>query len=569
MKQTLLLILALFLSFYSIGQEKKKFKLKAPKLRLGEKIGGLAGSVMTGKTEDLSVTSPIVTIISGVYSPETKTSESKYFPKGTKEGSHLMAITFMKNTGTGMLKVTGDVQCEGKEMEYLNMGSYGYIFDQPINGSKTITIKTATGDQASYTLSPVPEIEIISINGDNTFPIIDLAEDLTIQVSHPEGSDGTKIKVGMLSNAAGAKAINYFAEFKATGSEIKIPKESLSNLEISGALNTGQVERGLNYLVVTREKVLEDSEIQADNKSGPASGVKFQSHAYGTKEILVKGKQENGVITQIKFSGKYKDKLAYSVHKPNARTGIPFSRASKFGLASLSISGQTYKKETKSGSSYTHTWTQTTTYKFPQLPENHWEKAMDDFYKKFQASMKTGFSVDFDDVDNVTSASAYKGMFAGNEYNNEKGVSKSYRNTLFTTPQSFKELWNTKSSSQSGETPTIMLMKERSLDGLVSVQITFDIGADANNKIVLLPKVNFSIKGMDETNDNKAGTYAEGFITYKEGVPFSEELIKSDPSYLSKVLNVDEIIANIEFLLTTLKQKEVELGYDKIWSIGE
>ena len=73
-----------------------------------------------------------------------------------------------------MLKIKGDVKVEGNEAEYVGMGSYGYVFDQPITGDKTITVETKTGDKASYTLSPVPAIEIISINGDSTFPIIDL-----------------------------------------------------------------------------------------------------------------------------------------------------------------------------------------------------------------------------------------------------------------------------------------------------------------------------------------------------------------------------------------------------------
>ncbi len=577
MNKGILITLALLISIYSFGQEKKKFKLKKPELRIGEKLGHVAGNMMTGKTEDLSVTAPIVSIISGIYSPETKTSEAKYFPKGTKEGDHLMAITFMKNEGMGMLQVKGDVKCEGDEMEYVSLGSYMYVFDEPIKGDKTITIETETGDKASYTLSPVPEIEILSINGDPTFPIVDLSEDMTIEVSHPEGAEGTKIKVGLLAMAAGAKAVNYFAEFKATGKEIKIPKESFSNLEISGALNTGQVDKGLTYLVVMREKVLEEGDIKAEHKLGNASGMTFKSAAYGTKEVLVKGKQEDGVITQVRFAGKYKDKLAYSVYKPNARTGIPFSRGSKFGLVSLSISGRTYKKETESGkdyhsgfgASYTTTWTKTTTYQFPQLPESYWENVMDAFYKKFQASMKTSFSIGFEDVDKVTASPNYKAFFAGNEYNNEKGVSKSYRNTLFTTPTTFGEIWKNRSSSQSAETPSTMIMKELGLDGIVSLQISFDIGANKEDEVVLLPQVNFSIKGADETNDYKEGTYAEGFITYKEGVPYSESKVKSDPNYLVEVLNVDRIVENIDFMLKTLQAKEQELGFEKIWAIGE
>lgn len=566
MKKIQILVMLMLVSSCMFGQ----FKLR-------EKIGGLAGNMMTGKTDDISLTSPIVSLTTGIYDPETQTSESKYFPKGTTDGAHMINITFMKNAGTGMFKINGDVKVDEKELEYVGLGSYGYLFDAPISADKTITIETETGDKATYTLSPVPEIQILSINGDSTFPIIDLKEDMTIRVSNPKGSEGTTIKIGLLAHAAGAKAINYFAEFKASGNEILIPKESFSNLEISGALNTGQVDKGATYLIVTREKVTQSSDIDPSKISGSASNVTFKSQAYASKQVLVKGKQENGIITEVKFSGNYKKELAYSIYKPNARTGIPFSRGSKFGLASLSISGSTYKKETESGSStsygigvkYINTWTKTTTYKFPQLPENYWENVMDSFYKRFALAMEKNLSIGFANVDDVTAASNYKNLFNGNEYNNEKGVSKSYRNTLFTTPSSFAEIWANRSSSKSEETTTNMMMKELGLDGLVSIQITFDIGANENDEIVLLPRVNFSMKGMDETNENKPGTYAEGFITYKKGVPFSEEKLKNDPNYLIQILNIDNIVANINFMLLNLKQKEVDLGFDKIWSIGE
>jgi hypothetical protein len=574
-KITCSLLILMAFSIQGISQEKKKFKM--PELKLREKIGGLAGNLMTGKTEDLSLTSPTISLITGLYSPDAGTSEAKYFPEGSVEGSHIMSITFMKNDGMGMLKVEGEVKCDEDEMEYVGLGSYAKVFDEPLSSDKTINVTTVTGDKASFTLTPVPGIEIISINGETILPIIDLKEDFKIKVSHPAGSEGTTIRVGLISGVAGAVALNNFAEFKATDKEITIPKESFSNMEYTGQLGTGQFEKGLSYLIVTREKITENSEIKAENKTGNAQKATFKSIAYGPMQVVVKGKQEDGIITEVKFSGKYKDKLGFSIYKPNATTGIPFSRASKFGLASLSVSGRTYKKETTSGSSTSYslgttsttTWTRTTTYQFPQLPESYWENAMEAFYKKFNAMITKNFSVTNENVDVVTANKNYSAFFAGNNVINEKGVSKSYRNTIYTTPTSFGEMWANRSSSQSSETTSVLLMKDLNLDGLVSISITFDVGANKDDKLVLLPRVNFSIKGMDETRNFKEGTYAEGFISFNEGVPYNEEKIKSDPNYLVQILNVDELIANIDYMLQALQRKEQELGFDKIWSIGE
>ena len=212
-----------------------------------------------------------------------------------------------------------------------------------------MNIKTETGGEASFKVDPVPGVEIISINGDNTFPIVDLTEDLKIKFTHPAGAEGTNVKVGLLTDVAGARAWNFFAEFKSTSEEVTIPKESFSNLEISGKMNAGQVNRGLTYMVVMREKITEQSELPEGAITGDVSGVTFKAQSYGTKGVLVKGKQENGVIAEVKFAGRIKDELSYSIAKPNATKGIPFSRASRFGLVSLSIDGKTYKKETESG----------------------------------------------------------------------------------------------------------------------------------------------------------------------------------------------------------------------------
>lgn len=580
MKRVSLLVFAFLVCFVAIAQKepaKKKFKFKKPNLNLREKLGDLAGNAMTGKTDDLGLTAPVVTLITGIYSPETGTSEAKYFPDNVVEGDQMIAVTFMKNSGMGMLQIKGDVNYIDEPMEYVGMGSYMHVFDKPVDGPRSINVTTETGDKAAYTLFPVPTIEIIEVNGDATFPIIDLTEDMRLKVTHSDEANGTIVKVGILANIAGARAINYFAEFKATDKEIIIPRESFSNLEYSGKLNTGQLDKGLTYLVVTREKVMEESEIDVKNRTGAATGVKFKMQSHGTKEILVKGKQENGIITEVKFSGRFKDKLSYSIKKPNARRGLPLSRASKFGLASLTLNGKTYKKEVvkgtnnfySGGTSYTRTWTRTTTYKFPQLPDAYWENVMGIFYSKLQGMLNENFTVEFEDVDKLTSSSHYTQLFDGAEYNTTEGISKSYKNTKLMTPTSFSQAWLNRSSSQSSETPANMLMKELGLDGLVSFNINFDIGANRDDKIVLLPQISFSIRGVDETKDYKEGTYAEGFITYKEGIPFSTEKLESDPNYLADILSCDRIIDNLRFMLVTLQQKEVELGFEKIWAIGE
>ena len=48
------LIIAIASSTFCQEKKKKKFKLKMPEVRIREKLGGLAGSLMTGKTDILT-----------------------------------------------------------------------------------------------------------------------------------------------------------------------------------------------------------------------------------------------------------------------------------------------------------------------------------------------------------------------------------------------------------------------------------------------------------------------------------------------------------------------------------
>jgi len=586
MKKLLLitLIFSFAISIYAQEGGKKKFQIKKPNiqikkpnLRIGEKLGDLAGNAMTGKTSLLSEAAPIATMISGIYDPATKTSEAKYFPKGTVEGDYLAGITFMKSSGVGMLKIDGEVSCDGKQMEYVGLGSYMMRFDEPVLEAKTIKITTETGEEAHFNIKPLQEIEIISVNGDITLPIIDLTEDLKIKFTASNSDDKSIIKVGLISDAAGARAVNWFADFKTEGNEVTIPHQAFSNLEISGALNTGNINKGQTFLVIQRELKVEKSAMDDQQNAEAFSSATSQAVSYASKRVIVKGKQENGMITTLRFSGGHRKVLGYDVHKPNARKGIPFSRASKFGLLSLTINGKTYKKETESGSSsrtvgntrYTSTWTTTTTYEFPQLPNEYWDVAMDDFYKRMVQYFDDSMNVKFAPVEHVTQAPGYNTLFESVEINDETEISRTYKDTKRATPNSIREVFSNLSSSQSSETPSAYLMKIVNIDGLVTMDISFDIGANKAGKVVLLPTVKFSITGMDETKQNRLGTYADGYITYRQGIPFSAELAKSDPNYLSSILNVDNIMSCMAYMLSNLKAKEVEMGYDAIWSIGE
>jgi len=579
MKEIFLLIFAL-IAFPVFAQDKKEEGATNTKKKgLGEKIGNFAGSLLTAKTDRLDNVAPTITITSGLYDMRTKTSETKYFPEGTCEGEYAIGVSFFKNEGSGLLNLKdGEVLCDGKPMEYVGLGSYLMMFPEPFTEPKKLEIKAANGDQASFIVKPIPEIEIVSINGDRTLPIIDLDEDVTVEYFNPPGADSTTVTASMLTDIMGVRAFNKFADFPAAKTKVTIPKQAFSNLEVSGKMNAGNLNKGENYFLLERVVRTENSQLGPEQKRGKIPNATLVAKAYSSWPVIVKGKQDEGVITQLNFSGKFTDdRIGFEVYKPNARTGIPFSNGSKFGLVSLTLNGRLYHKESKSSTSqwtvgntrYTQTTTITTILEFPQLPDEQWDNMLAAVYMGVKALFSDKFNIGFVDVDQITSRPQYNKLFTDDEINTYTKISRTYEGTKRSTPKRLSELFGNLSSSQSAESPMNMMMQEAGVDGLLSMDINLDIAADSKNHVVLLPSINFSIIGRDETKGNRNGTYAQGTIRFRKGVPFNETAVRSDPYSLVKVCSVDKMVECLEYMLTSLRNKEIAMGYEKIWNIGK
>jgi hypothetical protein len=577
----LYLLLFVFLSLAASSQEKEKKDDAEPKKSksIGEKIGNLAGNMLTAKTDKLDNIAPTISIISGLYDMRTRLSESKYLPEGTHEGDYAVSVSFFKYQGSGLLNLKdGQVLCDGKPMEYVGLGSYLMIFPEPFTEPKKLVIRAPNGDSAVYILKPVPEIEIVSVNDDRILPFLDLSEDITVEYSNPPGSENTTVHAGLLTDIMGARAINNFADFPAKNTKVTIPKEALSNLTYSGKMGAGQLNKGSNYFVLERQLKTENSQLGPEQHPGKIPQTTIIARAYSSWPVIVKGRQEEGVISELNFSGKYTEgKIGFEVYKPNATTGIPFSRGSKFGLVSLTLNGRLYHRESKSSSNswtvgntrYTQTTTVTTTLEFPQLPDEYWDNMLQAVYTGVVDLFRERFNIAFTDVEKVTSTPQYSTLFTDEEINTYTKISRTYHNTRRSSPKRLSEFFGKLSSSQSSETPINMMMQAAGIDGLLSMDINLDIAADRNNHVVLIPSINFSIIGRDEARKNRNGTYAQGTIRFRHGVPFNGDAVRKDPNSLVSVCSVDQMIACLDYMLTNLRNKEVAMGYDKIWSIGE
>ncbi len=586
MKKSLLILMTLTLVIFQLSAQddgaKKKLNIKPPKLNLGEKLGQLAGNLMTAKTAELEAVSIKMGMVCGVYPPEIKTSESKFYPEGTREGDYAAFITFLKMEGVGMLEIDGEVMCDGEPMEYVGLGSYVKVFNIPPSKPVNIQVKTITGDEASFTLKEIPGVDIITVNGETSLPILDLDNDIELVYFNPPGSENTRIRVSLITDVMGARALNHFADFpvnKIGEVKVTIPKEALANPEIAGQLNAGQFNKGENWIILEREKIQTKDDYGSEQNPGQVATSEIKTTAYASLPVIVKGKQDEGIMASLKITGNSPDKtLGYELYKPNATTGIPISKASKLGLVSFNMTANTFKEETKESTSswtvgntrYTQTTITTTTFEFPQLPKESWDYVMDVIYKDLVKFFKSEYNIDFVPVENVTGTPQYSGLFPAQEELNKSVVRNNYKGTHRINPQKISEILGATSTNLTSDNPQVNMMKAAGeLDGMLSLDYNLQVAANKEGNIILIPRLSISISGRDETNNSKLGRYLDGYVIRTTGEPYNEQKLKASKEELLRVCSHKQMIEALKSGITTLRAKEVEMGYDKIWNISE
>jgi hypothetical protein len=148
-------------------------------------------------------------------------------------------------------------------------------------------------------------------------------------------------------------------------------------------------------------------------------------------------------------------------------------------------------------------------------------------------------------------------------------VNTSYKGTQRTTPKSIGEIVGSISENYTTDNNMGNLMKETEVDGLVNLHLSFQVAGNSEGRVILIPSLSINITGRDETNNNKQGTYAGGYIVKTTGNSFNGDLVKTNPNALAQACSTDEMIAGLMEGIKNLRSKEMALGYDKIWNIGK
>ncbi len=521
-------------------------------------VGKIVGKLLTSSTSDLNEASTQIRYIRNTYPPEVNTTEVSYFDDW-QAGRNAVGINSFKRDGIGMLKIDGTVTANGSPIPYVDNGAYGMFLDdlEP----QTVEIKTSSGQEVSFRVEPIEEVNITSVNGGSGE--INLEEDLVLEFDEPANIENKNMRVMLLMKVMGARAWVDIANFQAA-KKVTIPAEAFKHLP---GVNP---ETGDSYLLVERYKV-------SPNQYDDIGVAQVLSLSWDAVPVTVsnKVKQVNGIRVQAE-SEDDDGVIKYTASKPNAFLGRPFSAGKTFALTSLTVRATKLKQsrtESSSSTSYygnykvTTTTTTTETRKFPTLPDVFWDNFLDDMHEDVLATLNQNLGAEFIPMETVLNAPSYQKLTPIDDKITEVEVSKSYANTKSLLPTTFGAIVASISSTFASDRPDARLIDELGVDGLVAITIDLEMPWD---EFTLSPRMSFRITGAPNGYIHGPTVYAEGVIE-GEGVELEEAKENSELGIdlVNQIVRQEALIQAFDQALKGLKAEEQKYGYEKIWAIQE
>ena len=521
-------------------------------------IGTMVAKMMTQSTADLSNVSMQVRYIRNLYPPETGTTEAGYLEEW-KAGRNILGINVFKRSGIGMYKLDAVMLANGDTLPYYTNGASGKFLDEGDLESQHIQIKTASGQEAEFTVAPIEPVEITSVNGGSG--IVDLTKDLVLEFDVPENVENRNMKVSLLMDVMGVRDWVDIVNFKEK-SKVVIPASAFQHLPgLSPVM-------GSSYLRVERFRV----EPTIHKGIGAAQVL---SLSWDAVPVEVTGKRDavNGIAVDGEISSE-KGTISYDISKPNAFLGKPFSEGKKFALTSLTVRATKLKQsrtKTSSSTSYygnykvTTTTTTTQTRKFPTLPDEFWEDLVDDMYDEVLATLQNNWDIELIPVEEVLGAPSYQELESIDDGVTEVAVSKSYKNTKNLIPTTLGAIIGSVSSTFASDRVDARLIEELDVDGLIAVTIDLEMPWESFS---LSPRLSFRVSGPPNGYLMGPTIFAQGVISGNGVELDSAKAETTDPmDILDRVVRKDELISALDTGLKQLQAEERKYGYDKIWAL--
>ncbi len=534
-----------------------------------KQVGNLAGSLLTGTTNDLNEAAVSVYFMRNVYPRAVGSVEVEYFEETWRDGANMVFVNLLNRDGVGMLKVDGQVIIDGEEVPHLKNGFYGKWLDADDTSPKKVVIRTTSGQEVSFTVSPPPPIKIKSINGSRENAMVDISKPLDIEMESAGAGKDTEFSIALLSNVMGIKAFLEYGTFKYKN-KLHLPAEMWYN-----ALTPIAPISGENWLRVERFNVM-----PTNVKGVGATQIIGQSidcvpvTVTGEVEETWVGTMDNQGINVKETIENNDGSMTVEFNKPNAYLGRPLSSGHKFALASFTVRATKLSQQRTSTSSSTFytsttkiTTTTTTTTKrtFPTLPDAYWEELVNKLYADFERVLMNNYNIELIPVEQVLRSPSYKELHPIEDKVTTVEVEKSYKGTKNLIPTTLSEIIDDASSTFAYDRKDSRLIRELGVDGLISVTVDLEMPWESFS---LTPRMTIRISGPP--NGYKAGPtiYLQGLV-HGNGLPLEEAKMDADyvMDILPNVIRQKDLMAALDRGFKVIREQEKSRAYDAIWSL--
>ena len=531
-------------------------------------VGEGAAFLITQKTADLAEVSAQAQFITNLYPADAATVEVQALEQVWVKGGNLVGINFLKRRGIGMWEIEGTVTARkaggpAEPMTYLGKGAYVLLLQPGDRAPRTIEVRTATGQTASFPVKPAAGVAIKAVNGKPAGASVDPTRDLVIDLADPGKG---RLKVMLAASPLGIRTMTDLA-ICAPAKRLVIPAAAFKHMGVTAsAAGIVGVDAGANYVVVER--------YEGGTSPRPGVGAAFtMAKSWAHAPVTVTGDIKNAA--PLALSGELanpRGKMSYSFNKGQAFYAPPLSRVKKAAIGSLVVRGTLFKQKTSTSESYglgvkTITTT-TTTWAFPKVAPAAWDRLAEDAAAGLQrVTGELGGRATFVPVERVTGSPIYREMEEVQETAGEKFVEKTYRGTRKVFPESFAAVIGGVSSTFALDRPHVRLLNAVGADALLSARLELEIGTwKDTEKLALVPKLSYTLVGPANGYTVGPTTYVSGWVAAADGVPFSKEML-GDVGALRKVVRLDDLLAGLRASLTRVRAEERKAGYEAIWAL--
>lgn len=529
-------------------------------------IGDRVADAITQKTSSLADVSIGGSYITNLYPADAKTIETEMLATTWKPGGAMVAVNMLKRRGVGMWEIEGQVTARkgpkdpAVPMMYLGKGAYGLFLPPGDRAARTIEIKTATGESASFVLKPAAPLKIKAVNGKGAGATVDMAKDLVIDLEDP-GSAG-KLKVSMVSTVMGVRTMTDLAVCK-PAKRLVVPAAAFRHLGVTASVgNFMGVDPGANYVLVER---YEGGSIAKPGQAGAAYAI---GKAWAHTLVNAVGDVKNAAPMHLEGGiDNRRGGLFYSIDKGQAFYAPPVARVRKLAVGSLRLRGVLFKANTSVSTSYGYntitTTTTTTTYAFPKVAPAAWDRLLDDT----AGGLGRAFGASMVPTERVVASPIYATLEEVKDEVSDQLVDRSYKKTRPVFASSLAGILGGVSSTFALDRPHVRLMQEVGADALLSANIDLQVGAFKDTaKVALAPALRFVLLGPPNGYTVGPTVYASGTVAARDGVTFSEAEL-SDLNALRRITRMDDLMAGLKGALGKLREEEKKQGYEAIWAL--